>query len=224
MAKGGRYMKDELEFARAVTFFDAIFAFAVTLLITTVDNFEPETWSSLHNFWGQNGSGLLAFAISFVVVVSFWRANHQQVTGFLALDGQLITLNCAVMFGVVLIPFTTEAMGKLDDLPLPVALYAINISAVYVMQFVVGFVAERRGVRSEKKMTTKQFRWELVDAATLPIVFLGSIPVAYFISPGVAQKSWLLLLVLMPLVGNVQARIEKSENQAAANEHPQPGN
>src|SRR6478752_3415305 len=112
MAKGGRYMKDELEFARAVTFFDAIFAFAVTLLITTVDNFEPETWSSLNNFWEQNGSGLLAFAISFVVVVSFWRANHQEVTGFTALDSRVLLLNCMVMFGVVLIPFATEALGK----------------------------------------------------------------------------------------------------------------
>lgn len=219
MAKGGQYLKDQLEFARAVTFFDAIFAFAVTLLITTVDDFDPATWTSLQRMWEKNGSGLLAFAISFVVVVSFWRANHQQVTGFLALDGQLITLNCVVMFGVVLIPFTTEAMGKLDNLPLPVALYAINISAVYIMQFVVGFVAERRGLRSERKLTPQQLRWELIDAATLPVVFLGSIPVAYYVSANAAQRSWLLLLVLMPLVGNVQSRIEKS--QAAQPDYPE---
>ena len=106
--------RDDLEFARAVTFFDAIFAFSVTLLITTVDDFTPAAWSSLDALKEANGPGLFAFAISFVVVVSFWRANHQEVTGFTALDGRVLLLNCMVMFGVVLIPFATEALGKLD--------------------------------------------------------------------------------------------------------------
>src|SRR3954447_6628216 len=134
MAK--QFMHDGLEFARAVTFFDAIFAFAVTLLITTVDDFSPEAWSSLDALWETNGPSLLAFTISFVVVVSFWRANHRTVTTFSALDGRIILLNCAVMFGVVLIPFVTEAIGKLD-LPLPVAVYAVVISGTYVLQFAV---------------------------------------------------------------------------------------
>ena len=197
-------------FARAVTFFDAIFAFAVTLLITTVDNFEPATWSSLDALMDVEGTALLVFAISFVVVVSFWRANHQQVTAFLALDNQLIMLNCLVMFGVVLVPWTTEAMGKLSEYPLPVALYAINISAVYVLQHVVGFVAERKGVRGRAKLTGSQLRWELVDAVALPIVFLGSIPIAYLVSASAAQRSWLLLLIIMPIIGNVQSKLAKS--------------
>ena len=71
MVRPGRYLKDDLEFARAVTFFDAIFAFAVTLLITTVDNFSPEAWSSLPALREANGPSLLAFAISFIVVVGF---------------------------------------------------------------------------------------------------------------------------------------------------------
>ena len=71
-----RFDRDALEFSRAVTFFDAIFACAVTQLITTVDDFSPDAWSSLDALWETNGPSLLAFAISFVVVVSFWRANH----------------------------------------------------------------------------------------------------------------------------------------------------
>lgn len=41
-----RYDREGVEFARAVTFYDAIYAFSVTLLITTVDDFSPEAWSS----------------------------------------------------------------------------------------------------------------------------------------------------------------------------------
>ncbi len=203
MPTSGTYQRDDLEFARAVTFFDAIFAFAVTLLITTVDDFSPAAWSSFQALKETNGSSLLAFAISFVVVVSFWRANHQEVTGFTALDSRLIFLNCAVMFGVVLIPFATEALGKLDDLPLPVAVYAIVISGTYVVQHLVVFVADRRGLRASK-MTRRERTWSLIDTVVLPLVFLGSIPLAYLISPQAAEQSWISLVVIMPLLGKFQ--------------------
>ena len=206
------YQRDDLEFARAVTFFDAIFAFAVTLLITTVDDFSPEAWSSFRALKESNGSSLLAFAISFVVVVSFWRANHHEVTRFTALDGRLIFLNCAVMFGVVLIPFATEALGKLGDLPLPVAVYAIVISGTYVVQHLVVFVADRRGLRATK-MTRRERTWSLIDTVVLPLVFLGSIPLAYLISPQAAELSWISLVVIMPLVGKLQ---EVSQQKARA--------
>lgn len=200
-----RFEHDELEFARAVTFFDAIFAFSVTLLITTVDDFSPEAWSSVQALWAKNGDSLTAFAISFVVVVSFWRANHQEVTGFMALDRQLITLNCSVMFGIVLIPFATEAMGKLGSLPLPVATYAIILSVTYVMQFVVVVVANRKGMTAVP-MTPREMRWAYAAAAVLPLVFLGSIPVAYLVDPGTAQRCWISLLVLYPLLGRLERR------------------
>jgi len=208
------YQRDDLRFARAVTFFDAIFAFAVTLLITTVDDFSPAAWSSFQGLKEANGSSLLAFTISFVVVVSFWRANHQEVTGFTAIDGRLIFLNCAVMFGVVLIPFATEALGKLDGLPLPVAVYAIVISGTFLVQHLVVFVADQRGLRVTR-MTQRERTWAAIDAAILPLVFLGSIPLAYLVSPQVAELSWLSLAVIMPLVGRLQVRSEQAQATSA---------
>jgi uncharacterized membrane protein len=200
LSNPGTYRHDDLEFARAVTFFDAIFAFAVTLLITTVDDFSAEAWSSFQALKDTNGPSLLAFAISFVVVVSFWRANHQEVTRFKALDGRLIFLNCVVMFGVVLIPFCTEAIGKLGDLPLPVAIYAVTISGTYLMQQVVVLVADRRGLRG-RRMSARELTWALINAAILPLVFLGSIPLAYLVSPQAAEQSWISLAVIMPVLG-----------------------
>ncbi len=199
-----RFDRDAPEFARAVTFFDAIFAFAVTLLITTVDDFSPGAWASLDALWATNGPSLLAFTISFIVVVSFWRANHREVTGFTALDGRAILLNCIVMFGVVLIPFTTEALGKLN-LPLPVAVYAVVISGTYLLQSVVVFDADRRGLR-RSRMTPSQLRWEVLDAAIFPVVFLVSVPIAYLVSPDWAQRSWISLAVIYPIVGTLRSR------------------
>lgn len=82
MSEGRRYARDELAFARAVTFFDAVFAIALTLLI------------------------------SFVVIVRIWRSSHGELATFRHLNSRVIGLHTAVLFGVVLIPFTTEAMGE----------------------------------------------------------------------------------------------------------------
>jgi uncharacterized membrane protein len=210
-----RYQRDELEFARAVTFFDAIFAFAVTLLITTVDDFSPEAWSSVSALMEANGPSLLAFTISFVVVVSFWRANHRTVTGFVALDNRAILLNCSVMFGIVLVPFATEALGKLT-LPLPVAVYAVVISVTYLLQFAVEFDADRRGLRSPR-MTPHERRWMLINAIPLPLVFLGSVPVAYLASPGWAQRCWIILAVVYPLLGVLERAVTQPAIASTSN-------
>ena len=194
-----RFAHEDLEFARAVTFFDAIFAFAVTLLITTVDDFSPAAWSSLAALKETNGPSLLAFTISFVVVMSFWRAHHQGVTSLSALDSQLLGLNCLVMFGIVLMPFTTEALGKLGDMPLPVAVYAVDITATYLVLHAVELVADRRGLRPTR-MTRPELRSNLAISAVLPVIFLGSIPLAYLVSPQTAEWSWVAVAVLVPVV------------------------
>ncbi len=210
MAAQRRFPKDGLEFARAVTFYDAIFAFAVTLLITTVDDFSPEAWSSLPALWEANGSSLIAFAISFTVVITFWRASHQSVAGLAALTPRIIVLNCVVMFGVVLIPFATEALGKLSDLPLPVAVYAIVIAGTSILHHYAEDRAHEDGLAGRRRSLAER-RWTRVHAVALPLVFLCSIPIAYLVSPSAAQKSWLALLVVMPLIGRLEQRALHSE-------------
>ena len=42
----------------------------------------------------------------------------------------------------------------------------------------------------------------------LPLVFLGSIPIAYLASPTAAELSWISLFVLMPLVGGLRRRAD----------------
>ncbi len=195
-----RFEREGVEFARAVTFYDAIYAFAVTLLITTVDDFSPDAWSSLTALWDANGKSLMAFAISFVVVVSFWRGSHRSVAGLIAMNGRIIVLSCMAMFGVVLIPFATEAMGKVGDLPLPIAVYAVVIAATSIMHHVMEDQADLADLRHHRR-SPAQRRWHWAGAAILPVVFLLSIPVDYLVGPTAAQWSWASLFVLGPVLG-----------------------
>ncbi len=207
MARRTRFQHDELEFARALTFFDAIFAFSVTLLITTVDDFDPSAWTSLSALWDANGSALFAYTVSFVVVLVFWRANHRMFSEFKALDPALITVNCVAMFGIVLIPFTTEAMGKaeLAGLPLPTALYAVNITFAFAVHSSIVLVADARGVTG-RRFTGRERIGFLIGSAALPVVFLSSIPVAYNVGVDWAQRMWILVWPLAVLLDRLVDR------------------
>lgn len=209
-----RYDREGVEFARAVTFFDAIYAFSVTLLITTVDDFSPEAWASLPALWAANGKSLMAFAISFAVVVSFWRGSHQAVAALAAMNGRIILLSCLSMFGVVLIPFATEAMGKLGDLPLPVSVYAVVIAGTSLMHHYMEDQADLADLRHRRR-SPAQRRWHWAGAAVLPAVFILSIPIAYLVSPTVAQYSWASLFVLGPAAGAWTARHGAQAAEAA---------
>ena len=136
------------------------------------------------------------------------------------MDGQLLGLNCAVMFGIVLIPFTTEALGKLT-LPLPVAVYALDITLTYIVLYAVELLADRRGLRP-RRMTPAELRSSLAISAVLPVIFLASIPIAYLVDPEVAQWSWVLIAVLIPVVRRITRPRGPAPAATASAEFPGP--
>lgn len=206
--RGLRYGREEAAFDRAIGFFDATYALALTLLVTTLDVGEQRAvWSDLGALDEAVGSQFVAFLISFVVIAAFWLKNHRLLSTFDAIDTPLILLNLALILAVVLLPFTTEALGSgnVDDLPLPTAVYAVNISCASILATVVYLVARRRGIlRTGDDSATA--RGVLTAGLVLAAVFLASIPIAYFVSPEVARWSWLSLIVLGFLAPRVLSR------------------
>ncbi|WP_420121146.1 TMEM175 family protein [Nakamurella sp.] len=218
---GGRYPREGVEFSRAVTFYDAIYAFAVTLLITTVDDFSPEAWSGPAALWAANGPSLLAFTISFAVVVSFWRGSHAVVSGLAAMNGRVIGLGCIAMFGVVLLPFATEALGKISGEPLPVAVYAVVIAGTSLMHNLVEDQATAAGLGHRRRSPAER-RWFWVGGAVVPAVFLLSIPIAYLVAPSPAMYFSTGLIVVGPLAGRGRARRMDAPARAAGTVDPDP--
>lgn len=201
MSDGGsraykRFLRDESEFDRAVAFFDATYALALTLLVTTLDvGGERSAWSSLSALDDAVGSQFVAFLISFVVIAAFWLRSHRLLSSFTAIDVPMIILNLALVASVVLLPFTTEAMGdeRVSDLPLPVAVYSINIAVASTLSVVVYLVASRRGLLREEDDTVPG-KLEALAGLVPALIFLATIPVAYEASPEAARWCWLSLI------------------------------
>lgn len=74
---------------------DAVFAFAVTLLVISLE--VPKTFTEL---W-ENMRGFVAFAISFAVLFQVWYAQHSFFRRFGLHDVLTVTLNGALLFTVL---------------------------------------------------------------------------------------------------------------------------
>ena len=202
------YARDTLEFARAFTFFDAVYAFALTLLAVNLDPPRAEDWTSLAKLLG---SGLewqfFGFVVSFVVIAVFWRVNHRIVAGFRALSPGTIVANLVAIAFVGLIPFSTQGISDVGtaDQPLAVAVYAVNISAAVLAQSAMFYVARHDGVLADP-LPRRADRVNLIDTLTTPAIFLASIPIAYAWGADAGRWTWALLIVVGPISGRIAAR------------------
>ncbi len=194
------FNRDTVEFGRAINLIDAIFGFSLTLLVTTLEVPAAEAWVSPRALLDTGlGAQLLAFIISFVVVVGFWISNHQALSSFRALDGATIRV-CIYLVGLVIfVPFTTKVISGANPsgLPLPTAIYAANVAAIVLMTVALILVGRARGLADR----TTQSDGLIVHSLAVGAVFLVSIPIAYRFGPNTAMWSWLSLVVIGPLVG-----------------------
>lgn len=200
--------RDTSEFDRGLSFFDAIYGFAVTLLIVNVDLPEPEAWQDLGSLAASGvGQQLLGVALSFVVICALWRVNVRMIKRLTGLDGPMVFGNLLATGLVILVPFTTDAISNpaTADLALPTALYALNIAGVALAQAAV--YQRGRAAGLERRPTSARENGRvLLAATTTPAVFLASVPVALTVGAPAAQFMWVSLVVLLPLTGGLANR------------------
>jgi uncharacterized membrane protein len=203
-----RYSRDKAEFDRTIAFIDGTFAVALTLLITTLDVGHAtsafRSWSALAS---AVGGQFVSFLITFAVIAGYWLMHHRMVASFVAFDTATIVANLCLIAGIVLLPFSTSAVGDPGGagLALPTVLMAINVALVSVLYTVVWVFAARGGLLAHEP-TSGEWRATVIDGLTPAAVFLASIVLAYLVSPDVARLSWLSLLVVNPLVGALTGR------------------
>jgi uncharacterized membrane protein len=193
-----RYSREESEFDRAIGFFDATFALALTLLVTTLDvSGESSVWESLGSLDDEVGSQFIAFAIAFALIANYWLVHHRLIAAFDALDTPVIVANLFLIAAIVLLPFSTEAVGdpEIDDLALPTAVFALDVAAASLMLTIIYWLAWKRDL-FRSRPSRAELRANLIASVVPAVVFVVSVPIAYLASPTAAKLSWLSLVIL----------------------------
>jgi uncharacterized membrane protein len=130
-------------------FSDAVIAIAVTLLVLelrlpveTGYNIDTEFISLLYN----ELSVIVSYLVGFFVIASLWFAYHRFMKYVVRLDGLLVAINLLFVFFIAFLPFPTSVLGQYPESPAVVIFYALNITCVSFIFYLMRRIALKNGV------------------------------------------------------------------------------
>src|SRR5450755_2487766 len=173
----------DFEIQRIETFSDGVFAFAVTLLIVSLE--VPKSFGELLT----SMRGFFAFGISFALLVSIWAEQHRFFRKYGMEDGVTIALNGALLFLVLFYTYPLKFLFTLvfkdmiygaekspvsitaDQMPLLMMIYALGFICIYTLFFLMYFRAFRKsndlGLTAVEKFDCKSGMYrELIMVST----------------------------------------------------------
>ena len=197
-----------LDLNRVVYFSDAVFAIAMTLLALSLH---------LPSKLGNNRVGdeivselpsVLAYFLSFAVIGLYWLAHHRLFRYMVRIDPTMMILNLVLLSFVAFAPFPTQVLGNHGESSAAVIFYSATMVVLGTLA-TMSFVYAHRAHLVGPDVRADYFRYGLLRAVTVPVVFAASIPVAVF-DPDAAKYCWLALvlvrLVLRRRYGSIYAR------------------
>ena len=179
---------------RVDSFSDGLFAIAATLLVLSIDVPDvPE--SDLNAELDSLLPSLLAYFISFAVVGLFWLRHHEFFGRLQASDSRLAALNLVFLAFIALLPVPTEILGKYDNSPAPVVIYAVFILVLSALLRALFHHARKAGLFAPGLEAPV----DNVSAAAVWGAFGLSIPMAY-VSPDLGMYTWTLAALIPQLL------------------------
>ena len=130
---------------------------------------------------GRRRTAVSRVGISFAVIALYWLAHHRLVRTLAAIDQLTIVANLVLIVSIVVIPFSTNAVGDpgVEDLPLPTAFLAVNIAATSGLHTLVHMLAYRRGLFSDQTECPRDSgsdRYRSVAGGDRPRLRAGRVP------------------------------------------------
>lgn len=117
---------------RVISFSDAIFSIAMTLLVLEVvipSYKEIENGNTLEVLSNRIPS-FIGLIISFIVTALYWIANLRIMKYATTIDTKILWYNIGLLFFIVLLPFSTAFYVKEFSFKGPFALYCFNHTAI----------------------------------------------------------------------------------------------
>ena len=190
---------------RIIFFSDAVFAIVMTLLILDIsvpdipqDSATAELPARVLGLWPQ----FFSYALSFLVIGTYWMAHHGTFRYFGTYDRMLMWLNLLFLLSISFVPFPTALLGEYGEQQFAVVLYALSLAVPRLLLAVVSWYATKRNLLIEN-LDSRISRYHLARSLGISAFFLLSIVVSYF-SVSAAVLSWLLMFVLDGVLWRIQ--------------------
>jgi uncharacterized membrane protein len=105
---------------------DGIFAFAMTLLIVTIE-MPKVPLGQLRTELLKSTTDMFTFVLTFFLLAIFWMSNHIQTKKLKCADSRLVWINILLFLFVVFVPFSTHLYTYYEGSRLAMLVFNINI-------------------------------------------------------------------------------------------------
>ena len=185
-----------LEKNRLESLTDGIFAFAMTLLVTSLilprsafvtDTASQALVSLIPDFYH--------YIIAFFVLAAFWTAHHLQFSHVKYVDRNFMTLSIVGLFFVTLVPFTTSFIGDYDNDPVAAIAFETSLlilGLIFALQWVYA-TRNRRLVAPD--FPAERIRYGTIRNLIVPVISLAAIGIAL-----IGSDSSTMMYMTLPLV------------------------
>jgi uncharacterized membrane protein len=155
---------------------DGIFAFAMTLLVTSMilPSDATATLSSsaaLHTLLPD----FFHYIIAFFVLAAFWMGHHEQFSRIHHLDSNFLALNVIGLFFVTLVPFSTSFIGDYSGDIISTCLFEFNLMILGLIFALQWYYATRNHHLVSPDLSEYQIWRRQAHGLTLPAISLAGV-------------------------------------------------
>jgi uncharacterized membrane protein len=175
-----RYRSGGAAFDRAVFFSDAIFAISITLAAVTIGVPQVESPVTDQSLWAaikDKGPNLLAFALTFIWVAFYWRANHKFTDRLSAIDGRYIAALLLYLAFIALLPVATGTLGEYSN-AVALSLFLVAVAIISSLEVVLLTVAYHDDLLADEPDWI-QYRKEALSSLTPVVIALLAVPISF---------------------------------------------
>ena len=181
-----------------ISFGDAIFAFAITLMTLSIDipvlpnNLtESQLMSALYDMYPQVES----YIISFAVISIFWISYHQVFNFITKSHISLVYLNLLFLLLITFLSITTSLVIEYGSYQISYVIYCIVVIMTSSLLALLWWYGTKGYRLIDKDIDPLFIRGMMVNLLLVPFVFAISILVSFF-NLDIAQYVWLIIVPL----------------------------
>ena len=182
---------------------DGIFAFAMTLLVTSM--ILPRDAVATQ----ASGAALISmlpdfyhYIIAFFVLAAFWMGHHEQFSRIHHLDSNFMILNVIGLFFVTLVPFSTSFIGDYPSSdPIPTCLFEFNLLVLGLIFVFQWYYASRNHYLVSPEYPEYAISQQLNHGLMIPLISLLGIILAL-----IGFSSSTMVYMLSPLASYIVER------------------
>jgi uncharacterized membrane protein len=193
-----RSFTPSIKVEHVISFSDAIFAFAITLMALSIDipdlpsNLtQSELLDKLYGLFPQFES----YIISFAVIAIFWVSYHQVFNHIKGSHIIMVYLNLLFLLLITLLSLSTSLVINYGGYHIPYIIYSIMVILTSSLLAMIWWHATKDNLLIDKNLHQFYIKGVMINLISIPLVFTVSIIIS-FVNLDIAEYFWLVIAPL----------------------------